>query len=323
MHRQHDDLYERALRDPDFLEDVRSHHAGSWDVLDALWWASHPLDAAPSGAAAPLAQVRALQRRVFAADADVVGDHGVHGELQRLQAQVAREAGAIDAAALAAHTDAGAALADAGAARAVKREAAGADDTDAGGPADATGVGAGFKTGLDAPAPAGIGRRRILLTAGLTAAVLLGALGGSRLSDPTLFGAAPAPSAASTPPPLALTVFQREQMPEDLPAVPLPAEFDTSTVRALGSMGAVDADPAFTTYYYTVRTTSSLVCLIVLPPAASLLSTCTLEPEFPSTGLRLYWQAQGIFADTGAATGPVTSFLTWRPDGSVEVGAVG
>ncbi|TFD94848.1 hypothetical protein E3T61_01565 [Cryobacterium lactosi] len=177
------------------------------------------------------------------------------------------------------------------------------------------------------PAPAGTGRRRVLLAAGLTAAVLLGALGGSQLSSTTLLGAAPAPSAtasaAGTPPPIALTIFQREQMPEDVPAVPLPAEFDTTTVRALGSMGAVDADPAWTTYYYTARTTSTMVCLIVLPPAASYLSTCTLEQDFPSTGLRLYWQAQGIFADTGAATGPVNTFLTWRPDGSVEVGAVG
>ena len=64
-----------------------------------------------------------------------------------------------------------------------------------------------------------------------------------------------------------------------------------------------------------------LVCLIVVPPATTFLSTCTLERDFPSTGLRLYWQSEGAVADT--PTGPVTSFLTWRPDGSVEMGAVG
>lgn len=320
MNRQHDDLYERALRDPDFLEAVRTEHAGSWDVLDALWWASHPLDASPSGAAAPLAQVQVLQRRVFAADADAAGDHDVHGELQKLQAEVTREAAAIDAAVLAAHAGTGAALA-------VIREAAGADEADAGEPADAAGAGDGFETGLDAPAPTGTGRRRLLLAAGLTAAVLLGAIGGSQFSAATLLGAAPTPSATpsavSTPPPIALTVFQREQIPEDLPAVPLPAEFDSPTVRALGSMGAVDADPVWTTYYYVARTTSGLVCLIVVPPQTAAISTCTMETDFPSTGLRLYWQAEGVFADTGTSTGPINSMLVWRPDGSVEAGAVG
>ena len=312
MTRPQDDPYERALRDPEFLEAVRSHHTGSWDVPDALWWASHPLDVSPSGAAAPQAQVRALQRRVFAADADAAGDPGVHDELQRLEAEVARETAAIDAAVLAAVVlDAGPGV---GPALAVSDEPASADDPDAGEPA-----------GPDAPAPAR--HRRLLLAAGLTAAVLLGVFGGSRLPAATLPGAAPAPSAtataASTPPPLALTIFQREPMPEDLPAVSLPAEFDASTVRQLGSMGSVDADPAWTTYYYVARTTSNLVCLIVVPPATTFLSTCTLEQDFPSTGLRLYWQSEGTFGGTGTSTGPVNGFLTWRLDGSVEVGAVG
>ena len=314
MTRPQDDPYERALRDPDFLEAVRSHHTGSWDVPDALWWASHPLDVSPSGTAAPQAQVRALQRRVFAADADAAGDPGVHDELQRLEAEIARETAAIYAAVLAATVlDTVVLVADSGtgAALAVSGEPDDSDDLDAGEPAG--------------PAPARY--RRLLLAAGLTAAVLLGAFGGSRLSAATLPGAAPAPSAtataANTPPPLALTIFQREPMPEDLPAVSLPAEFDASTVRQLGSMGSVDADPAWTTYYYVARTTSKLVCLIVVPPATTFLSTCTLEQDFPSTGLRLYWQSEGTFGGTGTSTGPVNGFLTWRLDGSVEVGAVG
>ena len=96
-----DDAYERALRDPPFFEAVRAAHRGSWDVLDALWWASHPDDAAPSGTAAPQARVRDLQRRVFAADADAAGDPAVIGALRALESEIAREAMAIDAAVVA------------------------------------------------------------------------------------------------------------------------------------------------------------------------------------------------------------------------------
>jgi len=43
------DAYSRAQRDPDFLATVRQAYVGRLDVLNALWWKSHPADAAPDG----------------------------------------------------------------------------------------------------------------------------------------------------------------------------------------------------------------------------------------------------------------------------------
>ncbi|POH70066.1 hypothetical protein C3B61_00105 [Cryobacterium zongtaii] len=315
MAQHHDDLYDLALNDPEFLEAVRSHHAGSWDVLDALWWASHPLDTSPGGLLAPLARVRALQHRVFAADADAAGDHRVHEDLRRLEAEIIRETGAIDAAVIAAQTGVGAALAGAD-------NRAGPGDTaepDAVGEADDW-------PAADAPRPAAA-RRRLLLIGGLIAAVLVGVIVGGQFSAGTMPGGAPAPTpsptAASTSPPLALSAFQREQTPEDLPAIPLPEVFDPPTLRQLGSMGSVEAGSVPQLVYYVARTTSNMVCLIVVPQTLDYLSTCTLEQEFPATGLRLYWRAEGIFSSPvdGSLTGPLNTYLTWRPDGSVEVGS--
>ena len=311
MAEHHDDLYELALNDAEFLEALRSHHTGSWDVLDALWWASHPLDTSPGGTAAPLVRVRALQRRVFAADADAAGDHGVHNDLRRLEAEIIREADAVDAAVIAAQTGVGAALAGAGDGDAPQPDETGETDD---------------RPAEDAPRRA-VSRRRVLLGVGVTAAVLLGVLVGGQLSAVNVRGAEPAPAAtaARTPAPLALAAFQREQTPEDRPAIELPEGFDVSTLRQLGSMGSVEAGPAPQLVYYVARTTSNLVCLIAVPQALDYLSTCTLEQDFPSTGLRLYWMSEGIFSspDDGSAMSPVPTYLTWRPDGSVEVGAVG
>lgn len=315
MAQHHDDLYDLALNNSEFLEAVRSHHAGSWDVLDALWWASHPLDTAPGGVLAPLARVRALQRRVFAADADAAGDQRVHEDLRRLEAEIIRETGAIDAAVIAAQTGVGGAL-------------AGADDRDGpGDTAEPDAVGeADDRPAPDAPRPAAA-RRRILLVGGLTAAVLLGAIVGGQFSAGIVPGAAPAPAAsttaAGTPPPLALSAFQREQTPEDLPAIPLPEVFDPPTLRQLGSMGSVETGPAPQLVFYVARTTSNMVCLIVVPQTLDYLSTCTLEQDFPATGLRLYWASEGVYSSPvdGSLTGPLNTYLTWRPDGSVEVGS--
>ena len=99
--------------------------------------------------------------------------------------------------------------------------------------------------------------------------------------------------------------------------------FDGSTVRQLGSMGSDSEGPAGTTFFYAARTTSNMVCLIVVAPTTNVLSTCALEQDFPSTGLRLYWQSEGIFADTGTPTGPVNAFIAWRLDGTVETGMAG
>jgi hypothetical protein len=323
-HHHDEDLYDAALSDPDYLEAVRAHHAGSWDVLDALWWASHPLDPSPAGSLAPLARVRALQRRVFAADADAAGDRGVHEELRRLEAEILREADAIDAAVRAARAGAGAALAGAG----TPGAPGDAPDPAAPDPAGTEPAGPGIAddppTGEPLPDAR---RRRMLLIGGLTAAVLLGVVVGGQLSAARDPGATPAPaapaSAAATPPPLALAVFQREQTAEDLPAIPLPEVFDPPTLRQLGSLGSGDPDPAAQTVYYAARTRVDTVCLIVVPQTVDYLATCVPEEHFPVTGLQLYWTSEGIFSSSDVDAPAAHTFLTWRPDGSVEAGAGG
>ena len=92
----HRDAYERALGDETFRSAVRDHYRGSRDVLDALWWRAYPEQASPQGEPAPSGRVRALQRRVFAADADAAGDDAVHRVLRELEVEIAGEREAID-----------------------------------------------------------------------------------------------------------------------------------------------------------------------------------------------------------------------------------
>ncbi|WP_146073472.1 hypothetical protein [Cryobacterium sp. N22] len=323
----YDDPYDLALADPQFRAAAAAAHTGRWSLLDALWWEWHPEDPAPSGSPSPIHRLRELQRRVFAADGDAAGDHAVAQVVRELEAEIVAERSAATEAITAAHADLRRRTA---AQTGVGGALAGADDR--GGPGDTPepdGPGeADDGPAADAPRPAAP-RRRVLLIAGLAAAVLLGVIVGGPLSALTGLGAAPAPTAsataAGTPQPLALSAFQREQTPEDLPAILLPEGFDVATLRQLGSMGSVDAGPAPQIVYYVARTTSNMVCLIVVPLTMDYLSTCTLEQDFPSTGLRLYWASEGIFSspDDGSAMGPTNTYLTWRPDGSVEVGSVG
>jgi len=323
----YDDPYDLALADPRFLAAATAAHTGRWSLLDALWWEWHPEDPAPSGSLSPIHRLRELQRRVFAADGDAAGDHLVAQVVRELEAEIVAERSAATEAITAAHADLRRRTADpAGVGAAL----AGADAR--GGPGDSTEPDvpgdADDRPAADAPPPA-VPRRRVPLIAGLAAAVLLGVIVGGQVSAVTGPGAAPAPmvsaTAASTPPPLALSAFQREQAPDDLPGIRLPEGFDVSTLRQLGSMGSVEAGPAPQIVYYVARTTSNMVCLIVVPQAMDYLSTCTLEQDFPSTGLRLYWVSDGLFAspDDGSSTGPINTFLTWSPDGSVELGWVG
>ncbi|HAM28115.1 MAG TPA: hypothetical protein DCP11_15845 [Microbacteriaceae bacterium] len=93
-----DDAYSRARRDPAFLEAVRKAYAGRRDVLNALWWMSHPAEAAPDGTPSPIDQLRDLQHRVFSADGDSAGDPHAILAIRDLEAELSAEREAITAA---------------------------------------------------------------------------------------------------------------------------------------------------------------------------------------------------------------------------------
>ena len=56
---------ERCTTDPQFESRLRSVYQGRHDVLDALWWAAHPLTPSPRGIPDPAAELRGLQNAVF------------------------------------------------------------------------------------------------------------------------------------------------------------------------------------------------------------------------------------------------------------------
>ena len=55
----------RCRDEPGFEALLRAAYRGRHDVLDALWWAAHPLTASPRGVADPASSLRELQRSVF------------------------------------------------------------------------------------------------------------------------------------------------------------------------------------------------------------------------------------------------------------------
>ncbi|TFD32401.1 hypothetical protein E3T40_12965 [Cryobacterium sp. TMT1-19] len=92
------DAYSLAQRDPAYLAAVRVAYSGEKNVLNALWWATHPAEAAPDGSPSPANQLRDLQKRVFSANGDSVGDPKATAALRELQATVAADRAAIAAA---------------------------------------------------------------------------------------------------------------------------------------------------------------------------------------------------------------------------------
>lgn len=58
-------LLEQASGDPEFEAKLRAGYHGRHDVLDALWWAAHPLTSTPRGVANPASALRDLQRAAF------------------------------------------------------------------------------------------------------------------------------------------------------------------------------------------------------------------------------------------------------------------
>lgn len=289
------DAYQRALDDQEFRSAVEDHYRGSRDVLDALWWRAHPDQASPQGAPAPSGRVRALQRRVFAADADAAGDDAVHRALRELQAEIAGERAAIDDAVRAAEQDG-----------ALAHDGALVEDAD--GPPAA------------AEKPAGASRNRGRLAAGLIVAAVLGGVVGAQIVGVTTRGTE-TPAAATTPI-AALEIFDRPQTAEDVPAIALPASFQPLTLRSLGSLGWDLVDPPVVTPYYVVRADADRLCLLLMTDEEHYVSSCASETEFAASELILYWTDERGLPSDGLApgSGPPTWFVTWSPDGGVGVG---
>lgn len=322
--RRGDDPYERALADADFLLAVTEAHRGRWRVLDALWWWSHPTEAAPSGSPSPAARLNTLQRRLFGADGDAAGDGAVAQAARDLDSEIATERAAI-----------GAALA-----------AAGEAVNGSGAPAPAAGSPEPFALPpdgelpqpdepADAPllsdaggAPGTALRRRLLLGAGLVGALLFGAVVGSQVTAANRPGAQPPTTAAgsgsatsSAVPVIAAQVFARVQTGQDIPRVPLPAAYDPASFRYLGAAGWRDSDANGVTDspYYAARGAENMVCLVVVPEGAGYLTTCTPEDDFPSTGLRLSWQSTDFLPmeqDGRAMVMDIT--VAWLSDSTIE-----
>jgi hypothetical protein len=57
--------YQHALIDADFCARVGREYAGEHDVLDALWWLSHPDDIGPSGASSPRRLLSIARRSLY------------------------------------------------------------------------------------------------------------------------------------------------------------------------------------------------------------------------------------------------------------------
>ena len=293
------DAYQRALDDQEFRSAVEDHYRGSRDVLDALWWRAHPDQASPQGAPAPSGRVRALQRRVFAADADAAGDDAVHRALRELQAEIAGERAAIDDAVRAAEQDG-----------ALAHDGALVEDAD--GPPAA------------AEKPAGASRNRGRLAAGLIVAAVLGGVVGAQIVGVTTHGTQPA--AEATAQPKALEIFDRPQTVADvpMPGIALPASFQPLTLRSLGSISWDSVDPPVESLFYVGRADPDRVCLLLLIDDAHHLSACVGESEFAASGLTLYWSSdQGVTDGASApAAGQRDWFVEWEPNGGMNLGPV-
>ncbi|WP_066597800.1 hypothetical protein [Cryobacterium arcticum] len=354
------DPYEQARHNAAFLQAVTRAHLGHWDVLDALWWGSHPDEPTPDGTTSPNERLRDLQRRVFAADGDAAGDRAVGDALHALEAEITAEQTAIAAAVAAARS--GRRVPAAGTSAAAGRqggsgavpagaEVSGDEGAVAGLPgsesfgtesfgteAADTAAGAASVSMADAPAEPGAPsrlapRHRVLLGVALAGAVGLGAVVGSQVDDLAPWGVAPPPASDAAPvtptptstlevPVLAAQVFARAQAPRDVPLVPMPAAFEPGSFRYLGSAGWTDADGNGLTDspYYAARGSANMICLVAVPEGSGYLSTCSLESDFPSAGLRLSWESTDMLQGASAGTTPMVLDITvaWQRDSTIE-----
>jgi hypothetical protein len=293
------DAFERAQHDLSFLEAVRSTYVGDWDALDALWWQSHPTSIAPSGNRAPAVLLNELQHRVFSANGDAIGDEEVARSLHELKVQIQTERQAINDAVELASSNAATLLAPNSVEVITLNEPEPLPET---------------------PLPAAPGRKRFVIL-GCAAALIVGIFAGTQLNvgsvEATSTGSSsiPTPSAAKIP---AFSVFDHPQQPEDIPALVLPDTFNLDSFRALNT-GL--SSPYGTATIFAARSSSNMVCLVVLGTGVDYLSTCSAEGEFPASGLRLWWPSALEYESDGVfSTLTSDSIAVLKPDGSLESG---
>ncbi|WEO76821.1 hypothetical protein BJQ94_15885 [Cryobacterium sp. SO2] len=258
----------------------------------------------------PHERLRALQRRVYAADGDAAGDAAVVRAMLELQAELAAEQPAVS-------------------------DAVGPEPGRAADPADPA-VGLAPDSSTDPATESAAGepgpppRRRVLLGAGLAGAVALGALLGGTVSmaiRPTPPAPTDAATAAAGEPVPAAQVFTRLQTAKDVPLVAMPEAFAATSFRYLGSAGWTDADGDGVTDspYYAARSNSDMICLVVVPEGSGYLSTCAPESAYPSAGLRLSWQSTDLHPGVPDGTAGIVLDVTvaWRSDSTVETRGAG
>jgi hypothetical protein len=315
-----DDVYGRAQRDATFLDRVRDAHGGRWDVLDALWWESRPLEVAPSGTPAPAAELRELQRRLFSQGGDAGGDPATTASMRELETTISAERAAIkDAIEHAQSTSAGLP-------RQTDAEITRLFDLEQGPEA---GISASISSApSDAPAP----RRNLAVALSIAAALVGGVVVGTQLTGGTADAAPPVASLSPTARPTVnvgalapVEVFERAQETWDIPDLALPPIFDAASFRSLNH------HPPESTYQppakiYAARMTSNLMCLVAVISADDYVSTCTLERNFPITGLRVYWKAPMELMPIEGGD-PVSmardQHAVWSTDGSLMWGSTG
>jgi len=320
---RHDDPYERALQNPEFAAAVAAAHTGAWHLPDALWWEWHPEDPAPSGTPSPIAALRALQRRAFAADGDAAGDAVVAEAVRALEAEIAAERLAIAEALASANAVEGVASVTVTAATfdQLVGSAAGEDTMEP-------------EVVESDPAPQWLsgrfGRRHWLLAGGILLAVAIGVILGSQLGAAGLVsGAVPTPSGTPSPSPTASIatvssespgmIFIREQTPLDIPLVSTGDVFKPESFRYLGAADWSDDDSGVVTSpYYAALSTSNMICLVAMPETGGYASTCALESGFPSVGMRLYWESTALMHNESAEERVLGDYMVvWELDGDL------
>jgi hypothetical protein len=317
-----DDVYGRAQRDPSFLNRVRDAHGGRWDVLDALWWESRPLDTAPSGIPAPAAELAELQRRLFSQGGDASGDHATTAMMRELERSISAERAAIkDAIERAQATSVGRPhQTDADISRLFDME----QEPEAGSSAPTTAPVPG-----DAPAP----KRNLVVAFGIAAALVGGVVVGTQLTGGTADAAPPVASASPTARPAVtldvgtlapVGVFDRAQETWDIPGFAMPIVFDAASFRNLNHFPESSFQPP--AQIYAARMTSNLLCLVAVISPDDYVSTCALERDFPIAGLRVYWKSpMDQLPVEGGDPVPVSTeqHAVWSTDGSLEYGSTG
>jgi hypothetical protein len=253
-----------------------------------------------------------LQRRAYAADGDAAGDESVARDILALDAEIAAEQTALDAAFTAVRE--GVTAVPAGSAHVT--QAAGYEP-----PAE---EGAAAR-------PAGP-RRRSVLAVTFAGALMVGAVLGSNLTAALTAasnsgaGSMIVPTGDPVPETdedvLVSRVFDSVQTPKDVPLPVMPDDFVPESFRYLGSAGwtDVDSDGITDSPYYAARGVTGTVCLVVVPADSGYLSTCALESAYPAAGLRLSWQSRDLHPDTSDPLDEMVLDISvaWLSDATVQ-----